>query len=263
MRLLIAALSRAYGREVRERLYAADARWVIDVAADGLEALSLLARGDYELLLAHACLPGVDGLSLLHELRSWRLCCPPRALLLCEPEQRRGLVADAFAPLLTTPERACRLLETLRTKPVPALALERRAAVARAAACVLDELNMPRGLKGFAYAVWLTTLLALSPALSRGTLGALYADCAAHYGTSAAAVERCLRLAVESVFTRGSLSGIERHFGATVDAERGKPTNRAFLTQAAMRTHAAYSLAATRLPNSNDKHHSPAAPTMV
>ena len=66
-------------------------------------------------------------------------------------------------------------------------------------------------------------------------MGALYRDCAAAFGVSPASVERCLRVAVESVFTLGSISGIERCFGATVDPERGKPTNRAFLCQAAQR----------------------------
>ena len=77
------------------------------------------------------------------------------------------------------------------------------------------------------------------------------------------AVERCLRVAVESVFTQGSMRGIERFFGATVDPERGKPTNRAFLLQASQQIRLDHSLADTRSPNSSEMHHSPAAPTRV
>ena len=93
-----------------------------------------------------------------------------------------------------------------------------------------------------------------------------YGQCAKVHHTSAAAVERCLRVAVESVFTQGSLQGIERCFGATVDPEKGKPTNRAFLLKAARllrRRMADYSFTDTRSLNSSEMHHRPAAPTSV
>ena len=90
-----------------------------------------------------------------------------------------------------------------------------------------------------------------------------YRLCARAFGTTPTAVERCLRVAVESVFTQGSMRGIERFFGATVDPERGKPTNRAFLLQASQQIRLDHSLADTRSPNSSEMHHSPAAPTRV
>ena len=94
-------------------------------------------------------------------------------------------------------------------------------------------------------------------------MGELYQACARAFSTTPAAVERCLRVAVESVFTQGSIRGIERFFGATVDPERGKPTHRAFLREAAQQLRLDHSLAATRSPKSSEMHHSPAAPTMV
>ena len=59
------------------------------------------------------------------------------------------------------------------------------------------------------------------------------------------------------------MQGIERFFGATVDPEKGKPTNRAFLVQAASELRRAYSLADARSPNKSVMHHNPAAPTSV
>ena len=263
MRLLIATLDPAFACDVRDLLYARDACWNIQIVSDGRDALWRLQHEVFDLLLLHACLPGADGLCVLHTLESWRLCCPPRVLLLCEPEQRPGLWLDAAAPLCAAAPRVCALLETLRQKPVPALALGNGAAYAREAERLLDALGMRRELKGFTYAAHLLARLAPSPALEREPTRALYADCARAFATTPAAVERCLRVAVEGVFTQGSLSGIERHFGATVDPERGKPTNRAFLSQAVQRVRLGYSLAWTRLPNSIDTHHSPAAPTSV
>ena len=48
---------------------------------------------------------------------------------------------------------------------------------------------------------------------------------------SAACVERNLRYAIECAWVRGDLAVLQRRFGYTIDKERGKPTNRAFLAQ--------------------------------
>ena len=42
-------------------------------------------------------------------------------------------------------------------------------------------------------------------------------------------MERNIRHAVEVAWNKGDLAYIERLFGYTVDAEKGKPTNTAFL----------------------------------
>ena len=46
-------------------------------------------------------------------------------------------------------------------------------------------------------------------------------------------VERNIRHTIETVWTSGNLSHIQKRFGFTVEAERGKPTNKAFLAQIA------------------------------
>ncbi len=52
-------------------------------------------------------------------------------------------------------------------------------------------------------------------------------------GGTAASVERNLRYTLESAWTRGDLAALQSCFGYTIDAERGKPTNKAFLAQMA------------------------------
>ena len=72
-------------------------------------------------------------------------------------------------------------------------------------------------------------LLAAHPPLLHDLKGGLYPLAARRHGLRPDAVERSLRLAVESTWMRGSLPGMERFFGHSVDPERGKPTNREFL----------------------------------
>ena len=58
-----------------------------------------------------------------------------------------------------------------------------------------------------------------------------YPAAAEKFGTSWQSVERNVRYAIESVWTHGDIGMIHHLFGYTVDLERGKPTNKAFLAQ--------------------------------
>ena len=123
------------------------------------------------------------------------------------------------------------------------------------------EIGMDRRYKGFEYAVWLLSRLCLCSTAEQLAMETLYQACGQTFRVQPASVERCLRVAIESVFTHGSLKGIDRYFGVTVDPERGKPTNRAFLLQGMLQLR--YSFTAALSPNNSDTHHNPAAPTMV
>ncbi|MDD3410820.1 MAG: sporulation initiation factor Spo0A C-terminal domain-containing protein [Eubacteriales bacterium] len=235
--------------------------WMVERAFTGKEALERLERGHYPLLLLHACLPGGDGYAALDAL--WRKppVCPPRVLLLCEPELGRHARSDCAAPLMTRDEPLERLLRILAQAPEPclaqALARERGEAVRRA----LEQLSFGC-TKGHAYIAWLLNRLIPVPELETCLTATLYPRCARAFSVSPASVERCVRIAIEAVFTRGDMDAIESWFGSSVDPERGKPTNRFFLTTMAeklRRELESYS----RSPNSSEMHHSPAAPTSV
>ena len=263
MRLLIAVLN---GRTARRIAAGMELRgFDALITESGAQALQLLSRDRFDLLLLHACLPELDGLEVLEALEAMNHPCPPRVLFLCEPElcAARPAMADAVAPICAAPEKLCALMETLAQKPLPKLAAAQAPRTAQAVESLLKAISMDGRYKGRAYAAWLLEHLAPSPALEARSMGQLYRSCARAFGTTPAAVERCLRVAVESVFTQGSMRGIERFFGATVDPERGKPTNRAFLLQAAQQIRLDHSLADTRSPNSSEMHHRPAAPTRV
>lgn len=263
MRLLIALpdplLARQVGAEMENRL------WSVDILADGRR---LAAREETDdLWLLHDCLPGLDGRSAGDALAARRPVCPPRILFLCPMEfaKDRPAWADCMVEPGVSVSRLCELLRLLAEKPLPKLAAAHEPDTARAVEAFLDVIALDRRLKGRVYAEWLLERMVPSPLAASRPLQSLYAACGQAFGCSAQAVERCVRVAVESVFTQGNLRGIERFFGATVDPERGKPTNRAFLLQASqqLRLELSHSLADARSPKSIEMHHSPAAPTTV
>lgn len=173
---------------------------------------------------------GADGASLWETLCQAPPLCPPRVLALWQDGPRPA--ADCAVPAESGGVRIAALLSVLAKKPLPYLAAAHRAQIERAAERFLDALGMRREWKGRSYAAWCLCRRVPVPGLDQQPVNRLYAECAKAFGVSAGAVERCLRVAVEGVFTMGSIPNIERFFGATIDPDKGKPTNRAFLMEA-------------------------------
>lgn len=257
MRLLVAVPDAQAAQEIclqmEEQMW--DTAWI----SDGRKILSQLGSAD--MLLLHECLAGIDGLTAGYAIASSKPTCPPLILLICADPSARPFWADCAASIGVSSARLCQLLCVLAQKPLPNLAAACLDEINLAVERFLFEIGMDSSLNGCAYTAWMLQRLIPSPAASAMPVGDLYAACARAFGKSAASVERSLRVAVENLFTHGSMTGIERYFGATVDSERGKLTNRAFLLQAAQQLR--YSLTAARSPNSSEMHHRPAAPTSV
>jgi len=261
MRLLMLWPDRQSACEIRERMEAMG--WDVQLVCDGRQ---LLQRDEVcDVLLLHLCLPGLDGLSAGDAYALSAPVCPPRVLFVAPAEWcvHRPSWADCTVEAGTAPERLCSLIGILAKKPLPKMAAAKRKKASELIEGFLDDLSVKKRMKGRAYAAWL--LERMIPSTNEKMLSSLYSDCAAAFATTPAAVERCLRVMVESVFTQGSIAGIERFFGATVDPERGKPTNRAFLMQAVqqLRMQLTHSRTTALSLNKSEMHHKPAAPTSV
>lgn len=238
--------------------------WETGIALSGTDAVHMHAS--FDMMLLHHCLAGMDGLQVGDRIAQNNPVCPPRILLLCPSAlaARRPFWADCMVEPGISSVHLCSLLDVLAKKPLPNAAAAHIHTFSNAADAFLQSIDMDSRFKGRAYIIWLLERL-IPMTASTPPLQSLYTACARHFHTSPACVERCVRIAVENVFTHGSISGIERYFGSTVDPERGKPTNRAFLLQAAeeLRRQLLHSLAAARSPNKSEIHHKPAAPTSV
>lgn len=235
MRLLVALLDADKAYAVERELDNGDVLWDVWYVADGEAALKVLSQERFDVMVLHSLLPKADGYAVLDRMWHTGLACPPKVLFLSEPEfcKRDRLRVDCAAPILSTPEQLARLVGLLSKKKRPMLAKAAEKNRIRMIEELLTSLGIRHTLKGRAYIEWMLDQVIPSPILEHEITATLYPSCAAAFRTTAAAVERCVRHAVEEIFTRGSIGGIERYFGTTVDPERGKPTNRAFLVGAA------------------------------
>lgn len=94
---------------------------------------------------------------------------------------------------------------------------------------MLQALGTPPHLKAWDFLPDMAALTVVHPPLLHDLTHRLYPLIARRHDLTPGAVERRLRLCVESTWSRGSLGPLERFFGHSVDPERGKPTNREFL----------------------------------
>ena len=117
--------------------------------------------------------------------------------------------------------------------PLPGLAAASEEKRLAAAETLLDDLGMSTRLLGRRYAAQAAAMSACAPWLLSQMKDGLYPMLAERFAATPAAVERALRTAVESAWLGGNLGAIQRLFGLSVDADRGKPTNAEFLAMLA------------------------------
>lgn len=96
---------------------------------------------------------------------------------------------------------------------------------------ILRELGVPEHLSGYGYLVEAVLLVhADSSYLRRVTLD-LYPELAEKFQTTASGVERGIRHAIETAWTRASLEAVQRYFGNTISPLKGKPVNSEFIAR--------------------------------
>ena len=192
--------------------------WRCLTAANARQARSLLAADAVEVLLL--C-PGRESADCLSWLTAQPPIAPPWVL-------GDGLSApDGMAPpAVLLPGW---LAQRRRDGLLPALAGAHHARAEQLAAALLRTLGMPARLRAWEFLPDMLALAVVHPPLLTDLTHGLYPLIARRHGLSPAAVERSLRLCVESIWSRGSIDALDRFFGASVDPERGKPTNREFL----------------------------------
>ena len=96
---------------------------------------------------------------------------------------------------------------------------------------ILRELGVPEHLSGYQYLVEAVVLVIREPAYLRRVTTELYPAVAKKCGSTASRVERAIRHAIETAWTRCTLDTIARYFGNTISPTRGKPVNSEFIAR--------------------------------
>ena len=98
---------------------------------------------------------------------------------------------------------------------------------------ILLELGAPDHLLGHSYVVQGILLVIHDQMYINNITFGLYPQLAARFDTTASRVERAIRHLIEVTWTRGDWGVLNRYFGNTVSADKGKPTNGEFIARLA------------------------------
>lgn len=192
--------------------------WRCSPCSQSEQALRILQTRGVELFVLTACPESAVLLSLLH---AQPLLAPPYVL------------GDGFpapdGPLPPLPDLPGRLSAWRASGQLPVLCRLRLGEAEALARGLLHALGVPEGLRAWAFLPDMVALSAVHPPLMADLSHRLYPLIARRHRMTPSAVERSLRLCVESTWSRGELTRLERFFGSSVDPDRGKPTNREFL----------------------------------
>lgn len=98
---------------------------------------------------------------------------------------------------------------------------------------VLGEIGIFPNLKGYHFAREAVVRIAEESRFIGRVTAEIYEDIAKKFGSTPDCVERNIRNAIETAWTKGNLAKINEIFGNSIDSNKGKPTNSEFIAMLA------------------------------
>ena len=93
----------------------------------------------------------------------------------------------------------------------------------------LITIGIPCSILGYKYLKSAIKHAIKDPSWTDNITKGVYPDIANEYGTTATRVERAIRHAIESSWSRGDIKTLHEVFGNSTSADKGKPTNSEFI----------------------------------
>lgn len=225
-RLLQACLEREPGLEF------------VGAVHDGQTAIKVLPQRQPDLVILDLIMPNLDGLGVLERMK--KLGLRSKFIVLSAFGQEEflhsalELGADYFImkpfDMQVLLQRIHQLVDENNRRPgwqVRPVAIEER--IARQ----ITQLGVPAHYKGYRYLKDAIAMVVENIDLLGQVTKCLYPTIAARHKTSPDKVERAMRHAIETAWSRGNIDVLNETFGYSVDINRGRPTNSSFIAKIA------------------------------
>ncbi len=221
----------ADSRNVLLSLLSADDRLnVLGGSGSGTEAFESIVALRPDVLVTDMILPGLDGFALVHDVRKRLGEDAPAVIMLSEYTNTvvvREVMAESVDYFMLKPVPTARLIERI-CDAVIAQKDDGNDLIANITQ-VLLEIGVPAHLRGYQYVREAIALTVADPSVLDSVTKYLYPAVANTYSTTNAKVERAIRHAIEVAWERGSMDEMQKIFGYSVSAIKGKPTNSEFV----------------------------------
>ncbi|MBD5148696.1 MAG: sporulation transcription factor Spo0A [Oscillibacter sp.] len=236
--VVLADASEEYRTMLQEAIDQSDIFSVTGSAGDGARALELVESLRPDLLIMDVVLPGLDGMSMLRQLRE-RMEPMPKVIILsafCTSAVLTEAQKLGAGYVLAKPVEPETLLERMRTVvSAPAAPEDHSAALKGMVTAVIHEVGVPAHIKGYQYLREAIMITVEDMDVINAVTKVLYPAVAKRFNTTPSRVERAIRHAIEVAWDRGDLETLQKYFGYTVSNAKGKPTNSEFIAMIADR----------------------------
>ena len=215
-------------------------------AGNGQEALELLSREPFDVLVTDLVMPQMDGYTLLESMARLRLSPMPKIIVATALARddfvlraiERGanfFLVKPYEPqhLLSHIREVCGASQLTTGLLTPAAGASRVQTLDERLGSLFLTIGIPAHIKGYSYLRQAVKMVIERPDLMSRITKELYPGIAKHFGTSASKVERAIRHAIEVAWNRGRIETLNSAFGCRVCTPEDKPTNGEFIAMLA------------------------------
>lgn len=235
---IIADVDRRVLREVKNIVDGTEFIKVIDIAFDGNTALSKVIQKKPDILIMNISLSYIEPIGLIEKIRETE-GIQDMILIVLMPGRNDFVIKKAndagadFCFIHPFDENVfkLRLQSILAAKKANASTMQvgGESILLFQITSMMNAIGISTQNKGFQYLRYAIYLAVKNPELLDMVTKCIYPSVARKYDSTPVCVERDIRHVIERAWSKGNMEEINALFGYSIDADRGKPTNSAFI----------------------------------
>ena len=242
-KILIADENNEVRNHIHERLKVNGAG-LIDEVKNGDEAMKMISRQAYDIVISDLWLPSLDAASIMKRTAESGKNTPSFVILtqvstpsvlmeanragasLCMP---KPIDYDTFSDKIDMILKNRSNSSASSDKNDAADKIDMETQVTR----IIHQIGVPAHIKGYQYLRTAILMTISDNDVINSVTKVLYPSVAKKYQTTTSRVERAIRHAIEVAWDRGDVNTLNSYFGYTIQNSRGKPTNSEFIAMIA------------------------------
>lgn len=242
-KILIADENNEVRNHIHERLKVNGAG-LIDEVKNGDEAMKMISRQSYDIVISDLWLPSLDAASIMKRTAESGKNTPSFVILtqvstpsvlmeanragasLCMP---KPIDYDTFSDKIDMILKNRNNSSASSDKNDAADKIDMETQVTR----IIHQIGVPAHIKGYQYLRTAILMTISDNDVINSVTKVLYPSVAKKYQTTTSRVERAIRHAIEVAWDRGDVDTLNSYFGYTIQNSRGKPTNSEFIAMIA------------------------------
>ena len=256
--ILIADDNPDFARTLTSYIEEDDELEVIAVARDGKQAVEMILNTEPDIALLDVIMPHLDGIGVLEKISMLKCNKKPICIMLSAVGQDKitqkaiNLGAEYYVVKPFDIELLIKRIKELKNfKPnqnvnnfigkeikqqyveIPENGEKNQENLEALVTNIIHEVGVPAHIKGYQYLREAIIMVVNDIDVINQITKSLYPKIALKFNTTPSRVERAIRHAIEVAWGRGDQQTVEKIFGYTISAAKGKPTNSEFIAMIA------------------------------